>query len=93
MNITESRAVELAAEFVKKNWKQTRFSVVYETGYALRNHKKKSMPWITVVEENQEYWSVYFDLEINGQAATMDPSHISVMVSAEYEKIEWLPVL
>lgn len=94
MNITEARAIELATEFVKKDRKQTGFPVAYETGHAILNRRKRNMSWITVVEEGQEYWSVYFDLDINDpRIATMDPCHIAVMVSAKSEKLEWLPML
>ncbi len=94
MNITEIRAVELATEFVKKDRRQKDFPVAYETGHAILSRKKRNMSWITVVEEEQEYWAVYFDLEINDPAiAVMDPSHIAVIVSTQSEKMEWFPLL
>ncbi len=94
MNISETKAVELATEFVKKDRRQKDFPVAYESGHAILNLRKRNMPWVTVVEEGQEYWSVYFDLEINDPAiATMDPNHIAVMVSTQSEKIDWMPLL
>ncbi|RCU42868.1 hypothetical protein DU002_19180 [Corallincola holothuriorum] len=94
MNITKTKAVELATEFVKKDKVQADFPIAYETGHAILNRKKRSMSWVTVVEEGEEYWSVYFDLKINDPAiATVDPNHVAVMVSSQSEKIEWLPLL
>ncbi|WP_028023413.1 hypothetical protein [Enterovibrio calviensis] len=94
MSISETKAVELATNFIKEQRKQSDIPVAYETGLAILNRRKRGMSWITIVEEGQEYWSVYFDLDNDDPAvATKDPNHIAVMVSTQSENIEWLSLL
>ncbi|WP_219848268.1 hypothetical protein, partial [Enterovibrio norvegicus] len=93
VSISETKAVELATNFIKEQRKQSDIPVAYETGLAILNRRKRGMSWITIVEEGQEYWSVYFDLNNDPAVATRDPNHIAVMVSTQSENIEWLSLL